>query len=343
MTLCKAPPGGPSNGVVVLYADIIALFRPFWTKAKPVLTAAPQQDTYPPLTTHAMFLRQRDCDTVSPSPTPHLGMPRNPCCSAFLKDGAGWVFRSLPSCRLHLDRSMNDPLVHPTRVSGPTMAPRVPVGLTLAILLLVTSCQTKRPGDHTALPPTPPSRTFDAVETFYATHKDLQDKLIERKHVYIEGDDILLPETTQAGKAGERSYLFDVWVHHPRYPEKPAEELLKSGELSIEVIGTHATLRRPGTHPGAPEVIPPDSPYASRKKVGIEIKSEDIVGPFTILAWFPNEYMMTSHEDRNKWQERRDVRIYYGDIKARVQIVSDEEAQASFGEAFAKLWRHGGG
>jgi hypothetical protein len=81
------------------------------------------------------------------------------------------------------------------------------------------------------------------------------------------------------------------------------------------------------------------------RTVEIKIRSDDIKGGFRIEAALPKEF--SDFEEKggngqtnqlNPFKVTRQVRVYYGDLRTRVEIVSQDEASASFGPQFAKFF-----
>jgi hypothetical protein len=110
----------------------------------------------------------------------------------------------------------------------------------------------------------------------------------------------------------------------------------------------------------------------SRHVLEVRVRSQDITKSFSIVAWFPEKYLnwlerntnnlipyqltkietnelaqgidrarpfipTTSLPSRpvNPWGERRNIKVYNGDLRTRIDIVDEREAQASFGKPFA--------
>lgn len=228
----------------------------------------------------------------------------------------------------------------------------------LASLLLVTaslqmSCGTARaPAPH-ALPKHESRTDIAALQQFYEELRtarvqfnegDQQEKTAALlRNVRIEGQDILLPQSTdQLG--GDTTYSFYVFAHDPK-GRRTIDQLLQSGELRIEVIGAEPDLSFPKMQANAPDrgddvlkrtvVVNANGSVA---KITIKQTKEKPLQPFTILAWFPGQFAAGAARDGNteKWSARRDVKVFYGDVRTRVQIVSQNEAAALFGKTFAQ-------
>lgn len=162
------------------------------------------------------------------------------------------------------------------------------------------------------------------------------------KHINVQilGDDILLPESDpNVAIDGDRTYSFTVVAIDPK--SRSMRDLLASGDLRIEVIGARASLSFPTAAEGD-TLNPPDprksaEPVISKGVARLTISLADngkSLRPFTILAWFPHQF--ESGKDQESWFARKDVRVYFGDVRTRVQIVGNDEARAMFGTTFAE-------
>ena len=214
--------------------------------------------------------------------------------------------------------------------------------------LIFTGCRTD---SRTALPAPPDRSHFLATEAFYQKQAETIQRTWDETNVRIAGDDVLLPETSTAGSAlGVTTYSFYVYAYNPKHGAKTARQMLNSRELRIDVIGADAKFSFPQVPPesgtGASTISADAFISGNVVKLTLESKATTPLKPFTILAWFPVEHALAQAESSGKaedygqkakaWYARKDIKVFYGDIGTRVQIVSDIEARASFGSEFPR-------
>jgi|GEM_PF-3968318 len=155
-----------------------------------------------------------------------------------------------------------------------------------------------------------------------------------QQHVTINAEDILLPEAAPEYIETERSYYFDVVVNDPA--GRTMQELLEKKLFRIETIGVDATLVYP-----QPDPRTRDTPIArlepsinlAKARLKVTTSKDGSLRPFTIRAWYPNKI---AGPDPDRWMAVRQVKVFYGDIRTRVQIVSRTEARSLFGSTFAE-------
>jgi hypothetical protein len=189
--------------------------------------------------------------------------------------------------------------------------------------------------------PAPPDQTsFPAVERRSAEllrelgQSDGDSATAARQIVTIQGDDILLPEASpELGATQEQSYYFDVVAEDP--DGRSMRDLLESGSLRIETIGTDATLVEPAARTTTPEMGAARQPTINTGKARLKVVAtkDGKLQPFTIHAWYPSK---TGTADTDAWSATRRVQVFYGDIRTRVQIVSRTEAEGMFGKTFSE-------
>jgi hypothetical protein len=242
-----------------------------------------------------------------------------------------------------------------------------------AAILLLTSCHHGRPDTwpkaHLEIPPV-------SAEAYreYKMHIDDQKNIIESTCVVIDGEDIQLPLTAGDQTVQEnRLYSFYVWGYDPDDAMTPLEILREHGTFSLEVIGAKAEIRVPNYFPAAG---PPQKllnsvtngwsedfirSLQSRNVLEVRIRSQDLHGSFSIVAWFPKKYSSWRQNKEgeysrkdfilpssskilandpqtkpNPWGDRRLIKVYNGDLRTHVDIVDQQEAEASFGTLFAE-------
>lgn len=186
---------------------------------------------------------------------------------------------------------------------------------------------------------------------FYRTNIDEHKFQFNSRHVVIEGADIQLP--VSSGKLDpqeHRTYSFYIWGDHPDLSGgKSLEELRKEGVFSVEVLGVQAEISVPNYSPKSAPAAPGNGvtkEMSSRGALEVRVRSQDLSRPFSIIAWFPKEYLKEAERNpaknrvsnSNPWGDRRDVKVYNGDLRTRIDIVDEKEARASFGERFAKFF-----
>jgi hypothetical protein len=229
-------------------------------------------------------------------------------------------------------------------------------------MLGLTSCDTWSPA-HLEVP----SVSTKAYQ-IYKTKIDQSKNIIEQKCVFINGLDIQLPLTSgDFDPQDNRTYSFYIWAYDADAPiTKTLEEMREDGSFSLEVIGVKASISLPDYLPasGPPQQLlrsvtngisssDVDS-MKSRNVLEVRIRSQDLTGPFTIVAWFPDKYRnwqanQWRHNDlstvnqggsataqENPYGEKREVKVYNGDLRTRIDIVDEREAESSFGRQFAK-------
>lgn len=241
------------------------------------------------------------------------------------------------------------------RAPRPCLAPNAIGCIAFACALVLGLANSCKHESRTVLPAASDRSQFPPTEAFYEQQEIQRQRTWDESNVRIEGDDILLPESA-SGDTQSADYAFYVYAYDPKQPTKTAEQLLAAQELRIDVIGAEATLSFPLTPPrSAPKsdagsAIRSDS-FISGNVVKLTVQSQSSgatsaqLKPFTIVAWFPVRHAMARDEDTRPsiartttqpWYSRRDVKVFYGDIRTRVQIVSDTEAQAAFGTEFPR-------
>lgn len=239
------------------------------------------------------------------------------------------------------------------------------VALVTTLALLLGSCASDRKQ-------TPDRNHFPGAETAYRQlqeyggDRDLTTAATSESHsteyqharVKIVGEDILLPEAESDGSAPERRYNFWVIAYDDDH-RTPIKELLRERVFSIDVVGADSTIDFPGEDEVANAL--PDHKVAPPEKSSLQVAEDssvdrksslfsahvakitvtakngsDPLRPFSIVAWFPDKFQNENRADQNRWGVKRDVRVFYGDIRTRVQIVSDRESEAMFGKQFAQ-------
>ena len=235
---------------------------------------------------------------------------------------------------------------------------------------LLASCKSDDP---------PPPRISPLAYQIHRTQIQEQKNVSEKRHVIIEGEDIQLPLTSgKLAPQERRIYSFYVWAHHPTYSRQMSlADMWRKGYFSLEVVGAKAAIRVPDYVPMDPPAkfapvqtnLPPEE-LKSRSVLEVELRSDDMIRGFSIIAWFPQDYMghvatnpippipespsglstnATAISNQaamaelalragNPWGERRDVKVYSGDLRTRVDIIDEKEATASFGERFARFF-----
>ncbi len=132
-------------------------------------------------------------------------------------------------------------------------------------------------------------------------------------------------------------------------------------EFSLEVVGANAKFLVPDYMPADPTgrykklfQQTDDWFLQSRNVIEVQISSKDINRSFSIVAWFPHKFAehqskqagiitakpgeIQSAQAGNPYGTRKDVRVYNGDLRTTIQIVSPEEVSASFGRHFHKYF-----
>ena len=192
---------------------------------------------------------------------------------------------------------------------------------------------------------------------------DSKRNIIESKCVFIDGKDIQMPLTSGNFDPQEnRTYSFYIWAYDQDEPtSKTLNDLRLEGKFSVDVIGVKASISVPeygsgGTPPqqlldsltnGAS--IDTLQAMKSHNVLQVQIKSQDITGPFTIIAWFPEKYRNwhpANSDDTtssaalpaNPYGDKREVKVYNGDLRTRIDIVDEREAESSFGTLFPKYF-----
>lgn len=214
----------------------------------------------------------------------------------------------------------------------PPSAPRLfPTGrLPLLVLAVLAGCLQP-------VPPPPEQSSFAAVERRSAQLlRELQNPAAAgntsvKSVVTIDGNDILLPEASPDRIESEQSYYFDVAADDP--DNRAMRELLETGALRIETIGADATLVYPVITPADGSPAPAPLLNANKARLKVTTSKDGALRPFTIRAWYPAK-MQSAHAEA--WSATRLVKVYYGDIRTRVQIVSRTEAEGMFGATFAE-------
>lgn len=227
----------------------------------------------------------------------------------------------------------------------------------LAVITILGSCRTMAPPPHELAPendregfPVIARRTIE----IHAGHDGVRNQTEQRsgttsqfsdliRNVRIEGDDILLPQRELSSIAAGTQYSFYVFAHGPN--SEPIAELLEKGDLRIEVIGAEYKISFPLVTAILPKPLREAMNHngqvianGSVAKLTFRPEPNKPLRPFTILAWFPARFNGNGSEGASsqKWSARRDVKVYYGDIRTRVQIVSQNEAAGLFGRHFAQ-------
>jgi len=214
----------------------------------------------------------------------------------------------------------------------PPSAPRLfPTGrLPLLALAVLAGCLQP-------VPPPPDQSSFAAVERRSAQLlRELQSPAAAgnastKSVVTIDGNDILLPEASPDRIESEQSYYFDVAADDP--DNRTMRELLETGALRIETIGADATLVSPVITPADGSDFPAPLINANKARLKVTTSKDGALRPFTIRAWYPAKMQSARAE---AWSATRLVKVYYGDIRTRVQIVSRTEAEGMFGATFAE-------
>jgi hypothetical protein len=248
-----------------------------------------------------------------------------------------------------------------------SIADLYPVQLIAVLLILfgVTACDTW-PRSHLKIPP-----VSTKAYQMYKINVDRDKNVLEQKCVFVDGQDIQMPLTSGKFDPQEnRTYSFDIWAYDTEAPPKTTlEELRRDGTFSLEVVGVKASINMPDYLPaagppqqllkGVTNGLSADDIAAmnSRNRLVVRIRSQDITGPFTIIAWFPskyrkwqaqqsrpplnslstrNEFDQNSENTKNPFGEKRTIKVYNGDLRTRIDIVDQREAEASFGKVFAE-------
>lgn len=214
------------------------------------------------------------------------------------------------------------------------------VVITILLFAIVASgCRSRK---SPALPVPKTTDGFPLQADFYQSETDYKQKNWVSNFVHIKGEDILLPPVgTDTVVTDRRKYHFYVYAHSPNggEPEPSIKEMLKSKELRIDVLG--ATPEITFINESSDE-LPKLENVIKLTFSSHSMDGENSLKPFTIIAWFPKQYGLDERREgregivRSPYMARKDVSVYYGDIRTQVQIVSDDEAQASFGPEFAK-------
>ncbi len=176
-----------------------------------------------------------------------------------------------------------------------------------------------------------------------------------------------------------RTYSFYIWAFDPDESEaRSLEQMREDGKFSLEVLGVKASINVPAYLSSATTPAEMTTAItratASRSLLEVRVRSQDISGPFTIVAWFPEKYRKwqraqatnatsalvrqepyyhtnsarpgvppellsdTAVTLENPYGKKRDVKVYNGDLRTRIDIVDEREAQASFGTMFSKYF-----
>ncbi len=233
------------------------------------------------------------------------------------------------------------------------------------LLLGLTACREGRPDtwpvSHLEIPPV-------ATNAYQVYKNSLEAKrnIIESKCVFIDGKDIQMPLTSgNFDPQDNRIYSFYIWAYDQDAPKEfTLNDLRKDGTFNVDVIGVKATI----TVPDYGAAGAPPQPLLDRTTNGsslntfqtlqshnllqVQINSKDISGPFTILAWFPDKYrnwhpssqsgvplsITNNLANANPYGEKREVKVYNGDLRTRIDIIDEREAEASFGTLFPKYF-----
>lgn len=197
------------------------------------------------------------------------------------------------------------------------------------------------------IPAPPDQSSFSAIERRSArllregrSGDDRQSAPARRQVVFIDGNDILLPEATPDQVSSEQSYHFDISIEDPE--GRTMAELIRNKAFRIETPGVDSTLVYP-VEPVRPVAGQPTTPAPTLAintgTARIRVSTRDgVLRPFTIRAWYPGK---ADAPDFEAWSATRAVKVYYGDIRTRVQIVSRTEAEGMFGSTFAEHFHVG--
>lgn len=208
----------------------------------------------------------------------------------------------------------------------------------------------------------------------YKLEIDSRKNIVEPACVVIDGEDIQLPLSSGASKVQEnRTYSFYVWGYDAAQSE-PLSTLWQKGVFSLDVLGVKASVDVPTYTPvsGAPQnlvglstnrTVNDSGALQSQNVLEVKVRSEDITGPFSIVAWFPDKYLgyiqtryatnytanifdELSIEDipvdagsmPNPWGARRDIKVYNGDLRTHIVMADEREVESSFGKPFSKFF-----
>lgn len=231
------------------------------------------------------------------------------------------------------------------------------VFVSIFFISLTSSCIPKR----NILPEPVSSVKTAAAEAFYEKENQEREANWRNNFVQIVGEDILLPET-QPGSGGIEAtdYHFYIYAYNPQHAELNARDLLAQKILRVDVVGATARLDFPKAIPETLQTkdITGDA-FASGNVIKLTVSSKttkvvanqsggagaaETLRPFSIIAWFPFEFnklksgVNSSSKNSKGWYARKDVKVFYGDIRTRVQVISDTEARSVFGSEFSRYF-----
>lgn len=231
-------------------------------------------------------------------------------------------------------------------------------GLLLVVLSFVSlSCRHTADVPIKAINPQPVSTN---ALSLHETKIEPLKGLFSTSFVHIQGDDIQMPISSGPTTMQEnRTYSFYVWAYDPELSAGKTLLDMMGKEFSLEVVGVNAKFLVPDYMPADPngrygKLLSETNVWTlqSRNVIEVQVNSRDIHRSFSIVAWFPKKYAEHQHqvsesatkggEDSlktiNPFGARKDVRVYHGDLRTSIQIVSPEEVSASFGRHFHKYF-----
>lgn len=219
------------------------------------------------------------------------------------------------------------------------------------LLCLIAGCEAHRTYERPPILPEVPTKAYSMYKLLEAQRKYGYEGSGAKRPPGLEifGSDIQLPVTADSDVAFTgRVYSFFVLlpISVTEKHGKSAWEMWKSGEIDIDVLGANATFSFPNHLP--PELATNNTvANAVRSRtIEVKVKSDDIRGPLRIEAALPKEFGDFEAQNRtgsnsnttNPFKTSRQVRVYYGDLRTQVEIVSQDEASASFGANFARYF-----
>ncbi|MGO8701952.1 MAG: hypothetical protein ACLQVY_30080 [Limisphaerales bacterium] len=244
---------------------------------------------------------------------------------------------------------------------GPTNRPPVQAGATVLLALtLLTSCDAWPPSSL-KVPP--------ISKTAYQEYKlEIDDKknVQQPACVVIQGQDIQLPLSAGNLRPQEnRLYSFYIWAYEAGSADTLKEQWF-NGAFRLEVIGVDAEIDAPKyIVKGPPKEFLPAATNSlgvaameSRDVLEVKVRSQDITGPFSIVAWYPDKFSKFVQDNyanyhtnagpggiddkpaniKNPWGVRREVMVYNGDLRTHIEMADEREAESSFGKSFTKFF-----